>query len=116
MERGGAFWVQDARGWDLAEGRQEQMAITPRYRLGEAPTAVVQQLQAAARAHGHAAWATRWQCTQCERVSRWHDLVAGQVEHTDVWLPMCPTATCRGIGWLAFHADAADGAKDGEQG
>ena len=85
---------------DPANARQRQLLLRPRYPLGEAPAAVLARLRAGARAEGHRTWADRWRCRACASVWPWQDLLAGEVEGSAVWLPLCPTADCAGIGWL----------------
>ena len=88
---------------DATTARQKQYTLRPRYRLGEAPADVLSRLQTAAQAHGHATWSSHWRCTACAQVSPWQELLAGEVEGTTVWVPVCPTADCAGISWLYFQ-------------
>jgi hypothetical protein len=88
---------------DPADARHQPMLLRPRFRLADAPADVLAQLQAGARAEGHRTWADRWRCRACAAVWPWQDLLAGEVEGTAVWLPLCPTADCAGIGWLYFE-------------
>jgi hypothetical protein len=88
---------------DPADARRRPMMLRPRYRLAEAPAAVLAWLQAGARAEGHRTWADRWRCRACAVVWPWQDVLAGEVEGSAFWLPLCPTAGCAGIGWLHFE-------------
>ena len=77
---------------DAAAARQKRYTLRPRYRLDEAPADVLQRLQAAAQAEGHTTWASHGRCTACAQVSPCQERIAGEVEGTTVWVPMCPTA------------------------
>ena len=86
------------------EARRRQVMLRPRYRLADAPAAVLERLRAGARAEGHRVWAERWRCRACGAVWPWRELMAGEVEGADVWLPLCPVEDCAGIGWLYLEA------------
>ena len=89
---------------DPADARQRPMMLRPRYRLGDAPADVVARLRAGARAEGHRTWTAEWRGRACSSVWRWQDLLAGEVEGTAFWLPLCPTEDCTGIGWLYLES------------
>ncbi len=88
---------------DAAAARQKQYTLRPRERLGAAPADVLQRLQAAAQAEGHTTWPSHWHCTACAQVWPWEELIAGEVEGTTVWVPVCPTAACAGLSSLYFR-------------
>jgi hypothetical protein len=84
----------------MAVGRSAPVQLTPLYRISDAPPEALVFLNNAALALGHGAVFLRWWCPACQRVFAWTDMIAGQVQGSQMWLPICPTDGCRGIDWL----------------
>ncbi len=90
-------------GSAMTDGRHTRVVIWPRSTVRQASTAVQAHLQVAAQAHGYAQLPRRVRCPHGASVWEWDDIIVGEVEGTSMYLPLCPTADCPGIGWLHFQ-------------
>jgi hypothetical protein len=93
-------------GSAMTDGRHTRMVIWPRSTVRQASAALHARLRVAAQANGYAQLPRRVWCPHCASFWDWDDIIVGEVEGTSMYLPLCPTADCPGIGWL--HLQDAD--------